>query len=317
MRQSKNQNDANDGSFRREKSGSFYERVSSIILANTTENDNELRREVSFLRSTTTLSSVPDLQQYAKSWSVSTLDASNHKSVRKRTVSESSHYNIPDGQKTATPVQQNSIKRAHSLHRKVPISRQISGARQNPTSFLYLNERDTNSRLSLPPSGPTIREEDESDNCEEKNLSEISMLQAKSSTTEIDDNKTKNTPCQTVQKDMENGKMVPTASTTPKQHSTRSKFAGLLIKLVTSCFNMKLIKRPRLILMTISVSLMATGAPHVLFFIHAHAKTVGIEPSRVTKILSISAIVDLIARLLTGFVADLNIVKVNYIYTLR
>ena len=57
-----------------------------------------------------------------------------------------------------------------------------------------------------------------------------------------------------------------------------------------------------------AVFLVACGAPHCLFYIHAYGASVGIDNESVSKLLSISAAVDLVGRLGAGVIADAEVI---------
>lgn len=85
---------------------------------------------------------------------------------------------------------------------------------------------------------------------------------------------------------------------------------------IKKIFDTEILKNPSMICMTVSVCLMSVGTPHFLFYLHAHFGQFGIDSSEITKLLMISALVDMAGRLLFGFVADLKIVPLSVLYFL-
>ena len=219
-----------------EEKGSFFDRIMSSKALN--EETRELNRQVSFLRSTSFLSSVPDLTQYAKSWNIShdtlvgvTENIHDAHTPRKRTCSESYKSKAVENF-MASERKEEFYKKSYSgvditgLVKKFPeppLARQLSNKRLSSVmrSKMILLDNNVNSKNSLALSESTIQEEDE------RSLLDLEML----SDPQID-------PVDSVSKPV-------------TQEPDKGKLQKIIAAMASS-FDMNIIKRPKMILMSIS-----------------------------------------------------------------
>lgn len=77
-----------------------------------------------------------------------------------------------------------------------------------------------------------------------------------------------------------------------------------------------LLKDPVFILMCLSVTLMSTGCPYMLFYLPAYVTSNGYTKSQAGFLVSVSAAVDLVGRLGLGWLLDLQLFdrKKTYIF---
>ena len=303
-----NPNNESKSRFDRASSGSVFNRVrSSKILALAGQQDTELTRQVSFLRSTSMMCSVPDLREYAKSWNVPTDETPNRTTPmllpRKHTLSESSDCAEPP----ANATNRSEIRRVNTSQR-MNLARTVSIRRATNPNLSSLAEKEHDSCASLAPSEPVIHEEDEDSLLEEKPDLEKPDIGSKEQTTLLERGKSEELV------DMVDSRHSLKDYTISSKH--KSKFETVR-KAIASCFDMEVIKTRKLLITSCSVSLMAVGAPHCLFYLHAYAESVNMDTSFITKLLSISSIIDLVARLSIGALADMNLIHTSYIYFIR
>lgn len=90
--------------------------------------------------------------------------------------------------------------------------------------------------------------------------------------------------------------------------------SNICFTIMKSCFDNEVLKTVSMILTCISSSLFAIGAPHAFFYLHAYYTSVNVDSTVVTKLLSLSSIVDLSGRLIIGYVADMNVVRLCFLY---
>lgn len=81
-----------------------------------------------------------------------------------------------------------------------------------------------------------------------------------------------------------------------------------------SIFNPDVLRNPFMILISISSGLIALGAPHTLFYVHAHYSTINMDLNDVTQLLSVTSLVDLAGRLSMGYIADSRIIPISILY---
>ena len=307
----------------RAASDSVFQRVkSSKILAYSGQEETEMTRHVSFLRSTSMMCSLPDLGEYAKSCRISNCETPNEESQkirmpRQHTVSESfddqlneSGTSCPSDESLRNvnnPKSQdrNLVRRVNSYHARMNLGRQVYLRRATNPNLSSLVEKDADSSLSLAPSEPIIEEEEEDRFDDEK------------SSPQRGDNEVTQT---TVLFKPENPINLQISQQPVTQLPDKSKKDGrfsTVTKAMASCFDPEVLKTRKMIITSISVCLVAIGAPHFLFYLHAYAKSVSMDSTSVTTLLSISALVDLAVRLGTGALADMNIVHTSYMYTIR
>lgn len=289
-------------SFGSKGSSSLFLRVkSSKLLAE--QEDSELTQQVSFLRSTSMMASVPDLAQYAKSWSVS-VENNIHLTPPVQVITRvhtSSESEAPDnflfksnsGSHLMGAAQAGAVRRVNSSLGRMVLTKQAVSRLQPGSDLTTLVKKDINSSIRSIPNEPSIPEKDEDDASEDETSSNQNTEKDTSSKTQPDEN--------------------PKAEEPPKTVSKLRTIFGAL----GSCFDMEVLRTRKMIIFTMSVDLMAVGAPHALIYLHAYSKSVGLDPSFVTKMLSISSMVDLVGRLTTGFIADRNIIPTAYIYLMR
>lgn len=92
--------------------------------------------------------------------------------------------------------------------------------------------------------------------------------------------------------------LTPTAST-----ETKITF----MQRVTRYLDLSLLKNPQFIMMCISVSLMSTGSPYMLYYLPAYVHAAGYTKSEAGYLVAISAALDLCGRLGLGWLSDLKL----------
>ena len=295
------------------KSKSIFQKVvRSRMISSSSEHNEELRRQVSFLRSSSMMNSIPDLTQYARSWSIggersSTGSRSSiNRGVFEGTGSRSSlfRYAAQNECHSQTPIRLSSedegrrtsgeivpVSSRRSLQR-MPSTRgsRVSLVRQascrNAKKMSSLPELDADSQCSLPLSEPCVP-------VGHSDLERKCIVTEKLS--ECDENELEE------EVDLDD-----------EQEEPKSKCSSCFSSLI----DVELMTNSVFLIMAISVSCMAIGAPHAIFFLPAYTQSIGLE-SAVTALLSISSIVDLFGRLGIGFLSDLNIIGINKIYVIR
>lgn len=85
--------------------------------------------------------------------------------------------------------------------------------------------------------------------------------------------------------------------------STESKFMQRLTRYI----DLSLLKNPQFIMMCISVSLMSTGSPYMLYYLPAYVHAAGYSKSEAGYLVAISAVLDLCGRLGLGWLSDLKL----------
>ncbi|RXG54926.1 Monocarboxylate transporter 12, partial [Armadillidium vulgare] len=291
------------------------------------EEDSELRHQVSFLRSSSLLNSIPDLTQYARSWSYDQNTVFKHQlSMKNSYKSSKNSVNtiVTNGSNThlekdictkgkrdnsytlIVSERKPGFKERHSSSFKEKnvrplcrlgfnrnssqpiLARQYSKRTNNRMSSLL--EMDCDSVSSLPKAN--ISEVSES-----KNNSTVNVKQL------LEENLITNNNNNNI-KDIENYPDVD-----PKQVIT------IEPKVKKPRFlDFSLLKSYTFWLVSVTVSLMAVGAPHALFFLPAYAASTNIDKDTIIYLMSISSVVDLVGRLGIGFVSDLRIIRYSYLY---
>lgn len=71
--------------------------------------------------------------------------------------------------------------------------------------------------------------------------------------------------------------------------------------------DLSLLKNPQFIMMCISVSLMSTGSPYMLYYLPAYVHAAGYTKSEAGYLVAISAVLDLCGRLGLGWLSDLKL----------
>ncbi|XP_050451577.1 monocarboxylate transporter 13 isoform X1 [Cataglyphis hispanica] len=94
-------------------------------------------------------------------------------------------------------------------------------------------------------------------------------------------------------------------SLTPTAASTESKIT--FMQRVTRYIDLSLLKNPQFIMMCISVSLMSTGSPYMLYYLPAYVHAAGYTKSEAGYLVAISAALDLCGRLGLGWLSDLKL----------
>ncbi|KMQ93836.1 monocarboxylate transporter 13-like protein [Lasius niger] len=89
-----------------------------------------------------------------------------------------------------------------------------------------------------------------------------------------------------------------TASTEPKI---------TFMQRLTRYLDLSLLKNPQFIMMCISVSLMSTGSPYMLYYLPAYVHAAGYTKSEAGYLVAISAVLDLCGRLGLGWLSDLKL----------
>ncbi|KAA0191871.1 hypothetical protein HAZT_HAZT004617, partial [Hyalella azteca] len=287
-------------SLRRKGSSSLMMKVrSSKLLAGECK---EMTHHVSFLRSMSMVASVPDLAEYAKKVHVSmdrdiNVVPPTQLIVAKRhhTVSESSApgeiFKSSSGGRLNDPARPTSIRKVHSSLGRMVLTKQAV-SRLPPGHFQASLENELNSSICSILNEPAIPETDEDE------------INDDSPNPFLEDSKPEASPAPNE----------VTKETKEEKSEETSKSCLPMFKVLGACFDKEVLKTRKMILFTTSVVLCAVGAPHALFYLHAYAKSVGVDPSSVTTMLSVSSIVDLVGRLTIGFVADMQLIPTAYIY---
>lgn len=94
-------------------------------------------------------------------------------------------------------------------------------------------------------------------------------------------------------------------SLTPTATSTESKIT--FMQRLTRYIDLSLLKDPQFIMMCISVSLMSTGSPYMLYYLPAYVHAAGYTKSEAGYLVAISAALDLCGRLGLGWLSDLKL----------
>lgn len=94
-------------------------------------------------------------------------------------------------------------------------------------------------------------------------------------------------------------------SLTPTATSTESKIT--FMQKLTRYIDLSLLKNPQFIMMCISVSLMSTGSPYMLYYLPAYVHAAGYTKSEAGYLVAISAALDLCGRLGLGWLSDLKL----------
>lgn len=76
---------------------------------------------------------------------------------------------------------------------------------------------------------------------------------------------------------------------------------------LTRYLDLSLLKNPQFIMMCISVSLMSTGSPYMLYYLPAYVHAAGYTKSEAGYLVAISAALDLCGRLGLGWLSDLKL----------
>lgn len=92
-------------------------------------------------------------------------------------------------------------------------------------------------------------------------------------------------------------------SLTASTESNKSKFMQKL----TRYLDLSLLKNPQFIMMCVSVSLMSTGSPYMLYYLPAYVHAAGYSKSEAGYLVAISAVLDLCGRLGLGWLSDLKL----------
>ncbi|XP_072746232.1 monocarboxylate transporter 12 [Anoplolepis gracilipes] len=87
--------------------------------------------------------------------------------------------------------------------------------------------------------------------------------------------------------------------------STESKIT--FMQRLTRYLDLSLLKNPQFIMMCISVSLMSTGSPYMLYYLPAYVHAAGYTKSEAGYLVAISAVLDLCGRLGLGWLSDLKL----------
>lgn len=267
----------------RDNESMFKRVVSKTLLAlNAEKGEKEVTREVSLLRSTSMLFSVPDMGEFKKSCKVDIEETP----VRNRRISRNESILTTNVSPNKSMSRVGSASQNSQLRLKLPkpILR-----RANNSNLSYMTEKGRESSNSITQSELAIEEEDEY------------ALQKIDETDSLHDNKGDKTP------------IISDAPVQPSRPGFRSKVAKVL-KAMTSCFDPEVLKTRKMLVASVAIGLMTMGSPHALFYLHAYAESIDMDLSHVTNLLSISSLVDLIFRLSVGALADLNIIPVPYIF---
>ncbi|KAG7167254.1 uncharacterized protein LOC121868597 [Homarus americanus] len=290
------------------RSRALWQKVVRRRLSSTTSaKDEELQRQVSFLRSASMMNSIPDLTQYARSWAVTPDRSSLGSRSSMRTGvglgSKSSLFN--------TTTSRLSLSKLPIFAEHPSVLRLSSEEDGKVTSVRLLRG---NSRLlsqSRVAPGPDSRSQ-------LARQTSIRTVQSRIMTSVIE--------AETEDKDIQVQPSTQSKDIVMEKEEATNDYSALRedeekeVKSPSRCmmcctfFDCALFKDPLFVILALSVFFMSCGAPFSLFFLPAYAETIDIPSSQVPTIMSISSIVDLCGRLGMGFVSDLGIFKMHHIY---
>ncbi|CAL4116579.1 unnamed protein product, partial [Meganyctiphanes norvegica] len=352
------------------------------------DEDEELRRQVSFLRSSSMMNSIPDLSEYARSWTMTdeafmrsrgsfaltrsrgSINRSNG-SIRchpsKGSLSKLSFGSSKGSKGSMDKLGSTEVKRPQLIRLMSEEKPRPSGVYASHGSKNSLNRVQSEGRtsllrkVSLRQKAKTMMKEgiiQEQDSESEKSLEvqgssqslkekgipligRITQLKEEASLYDRKENEPAVEPImeplfvsainETANKDYNDTTSINSITEKDKMLEKEGKEAEMRKEddtmsvesdepgccfYVLRCCDCNLMRNPLFWVMAISVSCMAAGAPHVLFFMPAYATSIGIASTATTSLLSISSLVDLFGRLGIGFISDLGLIKPSYIYVL-
>ncbi|KAK7065212.1 hypothetical protein SK128_010436 [Halocaridina rubra] len=313
-------------------------RLASI---STTDEDRELQGQVSFLRSSSMMNSIPDLTRYARSWSISGERSSmgSRSSIRMAMGSKSSLSKLSIGTSSKSSLSRLAMGN-ESKHQ--PLMRLTSDGDQkvakHPTLLRLTSEeesfgiphnsssssRQSLSRLSTEGRPVLTRQSStrrvqgrimtavKEQDTDSQVSDEVEEQTPKASDKEQD--ATEQKPENLKSSEIRDDKIEKDHDDDDDGVESEENKAGCCYAFIISCFDFSLFKNPLFIMVSLSVFFMASGAPHALFFLPAYAESVDIPSSKTPQMLSISSMVDLIGRLGIGFVSDLGIFRISDLY---
>nr|XP_045605816.1 uncharacterized protein LOC123762982 [Procambarus clarkii] len=271
----------------------------------------ELQRQVSFLRSASMMNSIPDLTQYARSWAVNPDANSMGSRSSMRTGfamgSKSSLFNTTNSKLSLSrlPIfaEHPSVLRLSDEDGRVTSARFLRGSARRLSS---------QSRVA-PVVLPEVR-------TQLNRQTSIRTVQSRIMTSvlesETEDKENLVRPFTEDKNDFTENGMATADNLGLKQEEqeVEVKRPNCCVICCANFCDCSLFKDALFLTMAFSVFFMSCGAPFSTFFLPAYAVSVEIPSSLVPKMLSISAIFDLIGRLGMGFVSDLGFIKTHHIY---
>ncbi|XP_064078028.1 uncharacterized protein LOC135195618 [Macrobrachium nipponense] len=322
--------------------------VRNRLNSTTTVEEEELRGEVSFLRSASMMNSIPDLTLYARSWSISGERASmgSRSSIRMALGSKSSLSKLSTAASSKSSLSKLVLSTENKHPPLVRLTSDGSDANQkvarHPTLVRLASEEEGTTQLSRNRSGSirhsqsrlsmdgrpqlgrqssvrrvqgrimtaVIKEQDNDSQISEEMDEEQTPKVCEEEKEKLQDDPSAE---EKLQDEKEKEKDIDDDDD-EEEEGSESDSPSCLYTLMLSCIDVSLFKNPLFLMVAMSVFFMATGAPHAIFFLPAYAESVDIPSSQVPKMLSISSIVDLVGRLGVGFVSDLGLVRNSYIY---
>lgn len=252
------------------------------------DKDPELDRQVSFLRTASMINSVPDLTQYARSWSVSDDSAvpfDSRESVLNLVGSTLPVFTPhPSVLRLSTEEGMESPNRGSV--RRLSRSNLVSDSRTNMVSR-QSSVRVVQSRIMEP-----VQEGDDEGLPHQNHNG--------------------------------SGGIDPTAekyehkSETANEEEDREQKKGccFLFWIRTCQCDVSLFRSSLFWILAVSVFFVSSGAPFSTFYLPAYAESVQVPANHIPILLSISAVLDLIGRLGTGFLSDLGIIQLHHVYIL-
>lgn len=94
--------------------------------------------------------------------------------------------------------------------------------------------------------------------------------------------------------------------TTGSDEQVNDKKKSIMQK-IARYLDLSLLKEPQFMMMCLSVSLMSTGSPYMLYYLPAFVTTEGYAKSDAGYLVAISAVLDLCGRLGLGYLSDLHV----------
>lgn len=322
--------------------------VRNRLNSTTTVEEEELRGEVSFLRSASMMNSIPDLTLYARSWSISGERASmgSRSSIRMALGSKSSLSKLSTAASSKSSLSKLALTSETKHQPLVRLTSDGSDSNQkvarHPTLVRLASEEEGTTQLSRNRSGsirhsqsrlsmdgrPQLGRQSSVRRVqgrimtavikEQDNDSQISEEMDEEQTPKVGEEekvKLQEDPSaeDKLQEEKEKEKDIDDEED-EEEEGSEGDGPSCLYTLMLSCIDVSLFKNPLFLMVAMSVFFMATGAPHAIFFLPAYAESVDIPSSQIPQMLSISSIVDLVGRLGIGFVSDLGLIKNSYLY---
>lgn len=295
------------------RSRAIWQKMLRRRLNSTTSAENaELQRQVSFLRSSSMMNSIPDLTRYARSWSVA--------GDRSPTTGSRSpvRTNFPLGSKSSlfhgsTSKLSLSKLRLFAEHPSVLRLSSDEDGRVTSARFLRGSSRrlSQQSRVMPAPDGRTqLMRQVSIRTVQSRIMTSVLETEADSRVSDKDEAAARHTQ----DKPQENGVAPCEAKERRLDDEVEVKRLNCCLACLGGLCDCSLFRDPLFVIMAMSVFLMSCGAPFTLFFLPAYAETVGIASGSIPTMLSISSIVDLAGRLSMGFFSDLGCCQMSHIY---